>query len=84
MKSLQTMNLAKHMIANSKYYPYQNLVNTKSINKKCCNKFNRLNLDGYNNIRKVTQNEYIYWLKKQKIFTPYLKYDLTKMYEPKN
>ena len=29
LKSLQSMNLAKHMISNSKYYPYQNLVKSQ-------------------------------------------------------
>ena len=88
---LQKANVAKSMIANNKYYPYQNLIRynpnaTDKINgglrcsRKYCNAFNILNDKNYSsNMNKNPQNEYIKWLKQTKVLTPYLKYDPSKL-----
>lgn len=82
LKSLQSINLAKSMIARNRYFPYQNLVftdNGKKINRRCCNALNRLGYKKY----PQNQNEYIYWVKDHRILTPYLKYNPANIWEPK-
>ena len=78
--SLQKMNLARHMIGNNKYYPYQNIVKnmpnvkvSKGAKTLGCDCFNRL---GYDNYNKLTVNEYYYWFRKNNIFTPYKKLNM--------
>jgi len=70
--SLQTMNVARQMISNSKYYPYQNLVKNRQAqmkNPKSCPCFDQL---GYGKkYRNLNMNEYIYWFTQTNIFTPY-------------
>jgi|LakMenEpi03Aug12_release.lakeMendotaPanAssembly.Ray.scaffolds.fasta_scaffold230274_2 hypothetical protein len=69
LKVFQNMNLARQMIAQSKSYPYQNLVrNRLGVNRKNCCAFNRLN---YKNYRNINQNEYFLWFKQGKFFNPY-------------
>lgn len=78
--SLQKLNLARQMIGNNKYYPYQNVV--KNMPNVCvakgsrlinCNAFNKLGFPNYN---KLTVNEYYYWFRKNNIFTPYKKLNM--------
>lgn len=63
----QKMSLARNMITNSKYYPYQNIVKNRNVNLKriCCNGFNRLKYKNFKELYNKGQNEYIYWFKKK-------------------
>ena len=71
--SLRDMNVAKSMIGNSKYYPYQYLVKNRKVKDKCCQRgYNLLNYKDITNKGKYTQ-EYIRWLKENRIFNPYVR-----------
>lgn len=69
--SLQNLNVAKSMIGNSKFFPYQILIKNRKVKNGCCqNGYNLLNYKDPSNGGKYT-NEYIRWLKENKIFNPY-------------
>lgn len=71
--SLRDMNVAKNMIGNSKYYPYQYLVKNRNVKVGCCQRgYNLLNYKDITNNGKHTQ-EYIRWLKENRIFNPYVR-----------
>lgn len=71
LRAFQNMNLARKMIGDSKYYPYQNIVRNRSgVNRRDCCAFNKLN---YNNYRRLRQNEYFQWFKEGGFFDPKLR-----------
>lgn len=71
--SLRDMNVAKNMIGKSKYYPYQYLVKNRKVKDGCCQRgYNLLNYKDITNKGQYTQ-EYIRWLKENRIFNPYVR-----------
>jgi len=69
--SLRDLNVAKQMLGNNKFYPYQYLVKNRNVKSGCCQRgYNLLNYSDPTNGGKYI-NEYIRWLKSKKIFNPY-------------